>query len=315
MIEGLLEKGERIKALVRPTSNTEFLEELGVDIVVGDLLDRSTLMDHLQDVHTVYHIAANVDDFSSKEEIIGVNVEGTRNLAEEFAATNGKRFVYLSSTGVYGLRIPLESQPVPETYPPNPTTVYQQSKLGGEEVLFEIHNEYDIGLVVIRSPSIFGPRDVVTTLKLALKLKDHGAPIVGSGDSLLALSYVKDVVEALILAGREEDTIGEIYNVTSVSTTCGEYFQTICDMMGYPTPRKIPYRFALALGLAAETMTRLRRKEPKTSLSRYRVRKFALSRDFDSNKIRTDLGFKPQVDLKTGLRNTIDWLQSNGWLE
>ena len=201
----LLDEGWRVRALVRPTSDTALLRQWGVDLVSGDVGDPAgTLTPHLDDADYVFHCAAMVSDWAPLKDMIRVNVEGTRHLAEA-AMTCGRlrRFVYLSSMVVFGMhpqRNLDESAPLIHT-----GDNYNVTKIGAEEEVQRLMRERGLEAAILRPPYIYGPRDRQLLPRVLENLKAGQFRFIGSGASPMSLVYVGNLVEALVLAATHPD--------------------------------------------------------------------------------------------------------------
>ncbi|MEM3689256.1 MAG: NAD-dependent epimerase/dehydratase family protein, partial [Thermofilum sp.] len=125
LVEELVAKGYSVRALVRRTSNTALLRELGVEMIEGDITKPETLGPATRGVDVVVHLAAYYTFFGKKELYELVNVKGTRWLAEASLKNNVDRFIYCSSTEAIG---PVKNPPADETTPLNPQFEYGRSK-------------------------------------------------------------------------------------------------------------------------------------------------------------------------------------------
>src|SRR5581483_6013285 len=102
VVERLLREGHHVRGLVRLSSDTELLEEVGAEIVVGALDDPGSLERATAGCDYVVHCAALVSDWATAREIEHVNVEGTRELLDAATRARVRRFVHISTTDVYG---------------------------------------------------------------------------------------------------------------------------------------------------------------------------------------------------------------------
>ncbi|MEO6812189.1 MAG: NAD-dependent epimerase/dehydratase family protein, partial [Isosphaeraceae bacterium] len=100
--ERLAARGDRVRALVRPGSDTAFLESLGMDFVTGDLTDPAACAQAVQGIGVVYHAAAKVGDWGPWNEFQTGCIDATRNLALAAIDAGVSRFVHISSTSAYG---------------------------------------------------------------------------------------------------------------------------------------------------------------------------------------------------------------------
>ena len=95
--ERLVRRGESVRCLVRPTSDTSFLESLGVELVRGDITDAPSLAPALTDIDTVYHAAAMVGDWAPWSAFRSVTINGTRNVLKAAGAAGVSRFLHVST--------------------------------------------------------------------------------------------------------------------------------------------------------------------------------------------------------------------------
>src|SRR4051812_37125364 len=102
--ETLRGNGHTVRCLARPNSDTAFLRTIGCEIVPGDLTDKETLAKAVEGADYVIHGAARVGDWGRVEESRQVNVEGLRHLLDACKGKPLKRFVHVSSLGVYEAR-------------------------------------------------------------------------------------------------------------------------------------------------------------------------------------------------------------------
>src|SRR5438552_13838672 len=102
--EACVARGMRVRALVRPTSDTKLLEKLGVTLHRGDLADAAAIREAVDGVEAIVHCAAKVGDWGSVEDYRAVNVEALRQLLDACKDRPLQRFVHLSSLGVYAAR-------------------------------------------------------------------------------------------------------------------------------------------------------------------------------------------------------------------
>src|ERR671925_2440404 len=138
VIRALLTRGAEVRALVRPRSDTQNLDSLDVELVAGDLRDRSSLEAALEGCDTVYHVAAMYTLWvRNPREIYDSNVTGTVNLLEAAGQAGVQKIVYTSSVATIGL--PPDGTPSSEAVPLLPKDMvsdYKRSKyLAEQEVL------------------------------------------------------------------------------------------------------------------------------------------------------------------------------------
>lgn len=308
----LINEGYEVRGLVRPTSDVSGLAGLRMEIVYGDLTDRSSLNCAVEGIHTVYHIAAVYrKEGISKKTFWDVNVEGTKNILEAAWAAGVKRFVHCSTVGVQG---EIKNPPAKETHPYNPGDYYQESKMDGEILALDFFKSKELPGVVFRPVGIYGPGDK-RFLKLFRYIYNGKFRMFGSGETLYHLTYIDDLIDGILLCGKKDEAIGKVYTIGGDEfVPLNELVRLIAEALGVPTPTKhLPLWPIWTAGLFCEFICRPFRIEPP--IYRRRVDFFIKDRAFDISKVKSELGYAPKVDLKTGLKRTADWYKEQGWLD
>ncbi len=138
--EEALKRGHRVRALVRPTSDTRWLDQWGVQTIVGDLEDPAALKTGVAGADWVFNCAAKVGDWGTLDEFRRLNVEALRLLLDAAAEARVERFVHVSSLGVYEGR---DHYGTDETVPPaaNSLDAYTRSKTEAEALALQYHRE------------------------------------------------------------------------------------------------------------------------------------------------------------------------------
>ena len=304
----LVDKGYSVGALVRKSSKTNELEKLGVKTVVGDLANLNSLNGALEDIDTVFHVAAAYrQEGISKEQFWKVNVDGTRALLEFANQSKVKRFVHCSTVGVQG---EIKNPPAKESDPYQPGDHYQESKMEGEKLALKFFEERGLDGVVVRPVGIFGPGDL-RFLKLFKFINNGKFRMIGKGDVLYHLTFVEDLVQGIILAGQKKEASGNIYTVGGEEfMTLKELVALIAETLNKPVPKKsIPLKPVYIAAAMCETICRPLGIEPP--LYRRRLDFFTKDRAFDISKAKKELGYQPQVPLKQGLKITAKWYKEN----
>jgi nucleoside-diphosphate-sugar epimerase len=310
----LVQRGDRVRALVRKTSKLELLQNVDVELVYGDLTNAAiadTLAKSLKGVDVVYHIAAVYrTEGVPKKYFWEVHVEGTRHLLEAAARANVARFVHCSTVGVQG---EIKNPPATEEAPYAPGDLYQESKVDGEKLARRFFHEHNLSGVVVRPVGIYGPGDT-RFLKLFKFIHNGKFRMLGNGKVLYHLTYVEDLARGILLAGEKKEALGEVFTIGGNGyLTLAELVERVAKALNVPVPRKSfpvwPVWFA---GLLCEIACRPFGLEPP--LYRRRVEFFIKDRAFDISKAKRLLGYQPQVDLDAGLRSTAEWYRTQNLL-
>jgi nucleoside-diphosphate-sugar epimerase len=162
---------------------------------------------------------------------------------------------------------------------------------------------------VVRPSWTYGPRDRNTLPRVLRALDAGGLRVVGRGDNLLNIVHAADVAEGAILAANHPDAVGQAYNLGSEGEiTQRDFYDLLTGLMRRPpVTRRVPFRLAFWGGFAAEALGRaLRRREPP-HLTRYAVALIGRSTRHSTEKARTQLGWRPRVGVREGVRRTLDW--------
>lgn len=190
-----------------------------VEFIRGDIRSRQTVKKAVQSVQLVLHAAASLP-LCSKEEIISTNVNGTRILLEESVRASISRFIYISSTAVYGVP---KKHPVFESDPLVGVGNYGQSKIDAEALLSSFRSKGIVGTII--RPKTFVGTHRLGVFEILFDWIKNGKriPILGTGDNRYQLLEVEDLVRAIYLCGIEKNTkkINTEFNVGASS------FQTV----------------------------------------------------------------------------------------
>ena len=179
----LIEKGERVRGLVRKTSDLSLLEGVPVEKVVGSLEDSTSLKSAVKDIDLVYHVAAAVTDWGTLDYFQQVNVEGTRNILNASVQAGVKRFIFVSSVVVHSF---IGAQDMNEDSPQLPTPFpYCQTKREAESLVMDCHRTGKMDVTVVRPGDIYGPGDRVSLLKMAKMLESGKMAYIKGGNKRL----------------------------------------------------------------------------------------------------------------------------------
>jgi nucleoside-diphosphate-sugar epimerase len=304
----LLKDGERVVAFVRNRSRCEEIEKWGVECRQVDIKEAGAVREGFEDIDTVYHVAAAYrTEHSDHREFRLVNVEGTRHLLDAARSRGVKRFIHCSTVGVQGR---IDDPPADEEYRVNPGDHYQQSKLEGEMLARRYFQEGLPGAVV-RPVGIYGPGDT-RFLKLFGPIRKGYFVMIGSGRTLYHMTFIDDLIEGMVLAGRKPEALNEVFTIAGARyTTVRELVDLIADVLDCPRPRwRIPFAPVFAAAWACDSLLRPLGIEPP--LYPRRVEFFHFDRAFSIDKARRLLGYEPRVDLREGLAATAEWYGQQG---
>lgn len=261
-----------------------------ITLLEYDIRDVSAYAPILREADVVYHLACLGVRHSVHSPLDNhdVNATGTLQLLEASRAAGVPKFVYVSSSEVYGTA---QRVPMTEDHPTFPSTVYGGSKLAGEAYTRAYHRTYGFPTVVVRPFNTYGPRchhegdsgEVIPKFMLRC-LADRPMVIFGDGTQTRDFTYVSDSARGIILAGSTAEAVGRTLNLGSgFELSINDLARTVAEITERP---------------AAEVVHDEAR--PGDVLRLYA----------DMSQARSLLGYEPQVPLEQGLAMLLDWYRS-----
>ncbi len=312
LVDYLLEQGHQVRAFVRPTASLTWLTSPRVELLKGDLLNKNDIDRALQGVHLVFHVAGTVVARDWKG-FYRANVIPTRNLLEVLAARHATlaRFVLVSSTGASGPGS--DERLVDEQTPPCPAGDYGRSKLMAERIAESF--SHVVPTTIVRPCAVYGPRDR-NFLIMFRHVLSGVIPVLGSGEQLISLIHVRDLVRGLVLASVHPATAGECYFLTSERPyPRSEILATAERVVGTRARRLvIPDRVLAAVPRFQDIADKFRRGPRLLSPERLATLSYPYWA-FSGHKAREHFGFRPEIPLEAGLRETYAWYLAHGWVK
>ena len=308
--DALVSRGT-VRCLVRPDSDTAHLRTIGAELHVGDLTDPAAVARACDGVDAVIHCAAKVGDWGDVSEFRRVNVGGLRAMLDAVRGKPLKRFVQVSSLGVYAARHHYgtdESEPLPESH----IDGYTQSKVECEALALEEYRRHGTPVAVVRPGFIYGPRDRTVLPRLAARLAKRDIIYISRGRHCLNTTYVGNLVDAILLALDQPAAVGEVFNVTDGEFVSKKrFFEAIADGLGLPRPKgSIPLWLAKILARWREGKFRRQGRPNPPRITQAGVKFAGLNLDFATGKARTVLGWEPRVGFDEGMAAALAWVKA-----
>ncbi|MBL8957009.1 MAG: NAD-dependent epimerase/dehydratase family protein [Myxococcaceae bacterium] len=294
LVRHLLERGERVRAFVRPSSDVTSLEGLACEQVHGDVRDRASLERAFDGATRVFHCAGLVSITAGKEALLtATNVEGTQNVIDVCIAKGVKRLVYMSS--VHALTEPLPGGTLDESGGFDPTTAhgaYGKSKAAASKRVQDAAREGRLDAVLVLPTGVLGPHDYLCSEagQLVGMTGTKRVPIIVAGG--YDWVDVRDIADGTLLAAEKGKT-GEAYLLNQHYLTNVELCRIVAEAAGvraplYALPLWLARIFAYG-GLAYELVTGRR-----ALLTPYSVHTIGKRFTISSQKARDQLGFTPR---------------------
>ena len=318
LTRALADRDEKVRVLVRSTSNDLAIQDVKAARVIGDLLAPESLRQAVSGCETVYHCAANYSFWSRQhDDIYQTNVQGTRNLLDAARAAGVRKVVFTSSVSTIGLPHAGGDPDGPlgdETMPPEPSHLigrYKQSKFQAEQLALS-NNDDDLQVVVVNPCAPVGPWDVKPTPTGRIPLDFARGRIPGYLSTGMNLVDVSDVAQGHILA-MEQGKPGERYILGHRNLTLLEVFSILADITGRRTPRfRFPYWLAMGVAYCDQWLeSDLMRREPSIPVEGIKITRHPMY--VSSDKAIRELGL-PQSPIETALEKAIRWFSDHGYL-
>ncbi len=308
----LVGRGERVRALVRASSNLRAIEGLPLERVAGDLRDSASLGRALEGVQMVYHVAADYRLWArDPREIYESNVTGTRNLLEAARAAGVERFIYTSTVATVAV-------PRPGALPNEATEAgldemignYKRSKFLAEEEAFRAVDR-GLPVVIVNPTTPVGPGDWKPTPTGRVLVNFLNGRMPAYVDTGMNLVPVEDAAAGHLLAA-ERGRVGERYILGGQNLTLKEVLAALAQITGCPAPRvRLPHAVALAAAYADHVVSRLLNREPQIPLEGVRMARHKMF--VDCSKAQRELGFAPGPVL-AALERAVRWYEANGYV-
>jgi dTDP-glucose 4,6-dehydratase len=298
LVDTLVSQGADVRAFVRYNSRGDPgqlsllpAERLAqVEIVAGDLRDLPAIQQAMNDVSLVFHLGALIAipySYIHPAEVVETNVIGTLNVLLAARQYGVERVVHTSTSEVYGTA---QRVPIDESHPLQGQSPYSASKIGADKLAESFHRSFDLPIVTLRPFNTYGPRQsaravIPTIITQALTQNQIH---LGNLDSSRDFTYISDTVAGFMAAAEVEGIEGQTINLGSGSDIrIGDVASEIASMIGKPVEIIIdPDRL------------RPTKSEVHRLIS-------------DNRRAREYLGWSPQVSLRDGLSNTIEWISTH----
>jgi len=317
LAQKLVKQGYSVNCLVRKTSKVELLKNLNVKLFYGDLSDGKALTNATKGVDVVYHCAALVSDWGKYEDFYEVNVQGTKNLLDACVENNVRKIVYISTTDVvwnYEDHIKLTEN---ASYHKKYKHPYCKTKAEAEKEVHSYKNQNKIETTIIRPCLVWGPGDRVVLPKIVDLAINNSLYLFGSGRNLISICYIENVTDAIILAGENHKSNGEIYFINDdLKITFQEYISELLSCLEIEwEPKKIPYFIVYNIAKLLEFLTIISGSKKYPLITTYVVAAMGKNLNYSIDKARLELNYEPKIDLYNGLSNLKLWIEKIGGIE
>jgi len=284
--------------------NLTHIHDDRLKIVNASILDRKKLDEVIrkEQIRIIDHQAAELEVYTgirNTEKDASINIFGTLNVLETALKNKVEKVLFASSGAVYGEAHYL---PMDENHPLEPHWPYGVSKLCAERYCIQFYKLFGLDVTVFRYSIVFGPREWfgrVLTMFIKRIFLEHKPPVIfGDGKQLRDYVYVRDLVQAHMLAIEKEKSAGQVFNVSSGKGISVE------DLA-----RKLVKLSGKSLEIIFDNPEegKASKYQPERVRLKGELRNFVL----DNEKIRKFLGWEPKTSFKEGILKEIEWILEN----
>lgn len=293
------QQGAVVTGLGRDFGKVGQLREAGVNLVAADLTDSGALKAQVKGMDVVIHAAAALQ--ADAETAQKINVEATEALVRLAAEAGVKRFVHVSTVGVYDMgplaRVP-ESTPLAVSHP----STYPRTKAQAEQRAVAAAQGTGMELSIVRPSMIYGPGHGIWSAGMYQNVQQGKPVMLGDGSATFNPVFVDDVAEAIMLCAKHPKAAGEAFNVSAGTTSWNAFMAHYATLSG-KKHKGAPILVAKLLAWA--------NKIPgvTTPIDQGFIEMATSSKEFPTDKAFGLLGWKPKVSLEDGMAQTLDWLR------
>jgi len=262
-----------------------------IDIRSGDIRDPNGVRTVMEDVESVFHLAALIAipfSYQSPDAYVDTNIKGTLNVLQAARSLETGRILITSTSEVYGSA---QYVPIDEKHPFQGQSPYSATKIGADRLAESFYKSFSLPVTIVRPFNTYGPRQsaraVIPTIITQL-LSGMEEIQLGSLTPTRDFNYVKDTVKGFMAIEKSDNTIGEEINIASQKE--------------------------VSIGKLAEELIKQINPKAKIKCGRERVRpeKSEVTRLVGSNqKLKSLTNWSSDYSLSEGLKETIDWISKN----
>jgi nucleoside-diphosphate-sugar epimerase len=306
--------GRPVRCLVEAGADSSELARHGAEIINGDLRSAESLARLFEGAKgaTVFHAAGVIHPSRGVKQFYQVNVDGTKNLLAAARKAGVRRFVHVSSNSPIGTN-PTPAHVFDENAPYHPYMHYGRSKMLAEQA---VKAAVDLETVIIRPPWFYGPNQPARQTTFFSMIKNGKVPLVGNGENRRSMAYVDNICQGLLLCESVTAARGQTYWIADRRPyTMNEIISTIEDVMekdfGIVPARKrikLPSLASEVAWLADKTLQGVGVYQQKLHVLSEMNKSIACS----VAKAERELGYKPEIELREGMRRSMQWMKERG---
>lgn len=298
LVEELVRRGANVTAFLRYNSRNDpgMLRysdpelKKNISYYFGELADHAAVREAMRGQQVVFHLAALIGipySYVHPHHVVETNVVGTLNVLQAANDLGTSRVIHTSTSETYGTAL---YAPIDEKHPLQGQSPYSASKIGADKLAESFFLSFETPVTTVRPFNTYGPRQsaraVIPTIISQMLTRDRIK--LGSLTPTRDFNYVGDTARGFIMAAENDSTLGEVVNLgTGKEISIGELVTVIQELVGRDV----------------EIITDDQRIRPEGSEV---MRLIA-----DNRKAKELMGWEPQVSIRDGLQQTINWISDH----
>lgn len=305
--------GHSVKVIGRNANAGAELQKKGVQFIRADLLESERIAEACRGQDQVIHCAALAAPWGKYQDFFDANVIGTKNVIGGCLKHGVSRLVNVSTPSLYFDYRHRENIREADPLPQKQATSYAATKLLADK---EVEKAATRGLptIGIRPRAIFGPGDRTVLGRLIRAAQTGSVPLINGGRSLVDMTYIDNVVDALLLCVDAPDTaLGRVFNITNgepIATR--QMLDLLFSNLGIRVRyRNLPFAVAHFMASAMEATHLALNRKGEPALTRYAVGLMSRSQTLDISEAKATLGYRPKVALEEGFSRFAQWWNAN----
>jgi len=305
VVKALVESGYYVRALTRPTSKIAPLQQLGVEVFLGDIRQLEDVQAASSGMDVIVHAAAGMK--GSAEAMVDTCVRGTQNVAEAAAEQGVRRIIYISSFSVYNFNDLKDGDCITEGSDledqPETRGAYTLGKTRAEHLALSHLDDHDsVPAWTVLRPSLLVGNGSDILAPIGSKLGDF-LPCMGSPGKRLLMLHVEDLAAAVLRLLENENTARKVFVLSDPeSPTVRQYVNTCIRHSPHARLHLIyvPYPVARVAALAASLLTKVLRRGPK--INKRRLLSVYRNANTDITPLIHETGWRPPAGLLSRLK-------------
>jgi len=312
LIGRLTELGHHTLAIVKNEKDISDFHNKKITPLKLDISQAENCIGVFSGYDAVIHCAACRQDYGRWEQFKTNNIEITRNVMKSVLDSGVPKVVHISTTAVYGNERNHFGTNEEADYGERVIDYYTQSKIEAEKIVIDLMDKRKLPAVILRPGFIWGANERRMFPYIINGLKAGRLFLADGSNNIVSLTYVDNLVEAVIKSLDKDDAVGKVFNITDGSkVTSREFISDIVDILGIDYKFKSwPYPLLYGLAMITEWYYSMTIRKSRPPFTRYAARFFKYDAVFDISRAIYELDYHPVISYKEGLTLATPFIRS-----